>query len=82
MPVLSNILDTELHVSIYVEVAEVCNKLLTSCFIPRLPDVESNSQTMIIMVIIASERERHSQVCSIKNRNTYIVRMSFLPFDP
>ena len=29
-----------------------------------------------------AERAKQSQVCSIENRNIYIVRMSFLPFYP
>ena len=28
-----------------------------------------------------AKRAGHSQVCSIENRDTYIVQMSFLPFD-
>ena len=40
----------------------------------------------ICLVDERAKRARHSQICSIKNRDIYIkiyiVHMSFLPFDP
>ena len=36
----------------------------------------------LILIGERAKRARHSQVSSIKNRDIYIVRMSFLPFDP